>query len=388
MSGVSSLQTVEHDRMRVVVTGATGNIGTSVVRALAGDERIQAVVGIARRTPAAGPAKVEWQQADVARDELEPLFADADAVVHLAWRIQPSHRQRELWLTNVHGSSRVFAAAAAAGVGGLVHGSSVGVYSPGPKHERVDESWPRNGIRSSFYGRHKAEAEWRLDAVEAANPGLRVVRIRPGLVFKREAASAVRRLFAGPLLPTPLLLSGVVRVLPDVPGLRVQVVHAEDVARAYLEAVVRDVRGAFNLAAEPVLDATTVAAELDARTVRVPARVVRRLAATSWRMHLQPSPPGWLDLGRGVPLMSCDRARVELAWEPRVSSLDALLELVAGIREGAGGPTPPLDADAGGPARMGEVLSGIGAREHASQWRPVESCGPFGSHPPGDSKAR
>jgi nucleoside-diphosphate-sugar epimerase len=335
--------------MRVVVTGATGNIGTSLVRALAADDRVESVLGIARRDPGTGPAKVEWRQADVARDELEPLFADADAVVHLAWLIQPSHRQRDLWTTNVHGSSRVFAAAAAAGVDALVHGSSVGVYSPGPKDERVDESWPRNGVRSSFYARHKAEAEWRLDAVEAANPGLRVVRIRPGLVFKREAASGIRRLFAGPLLPTPLLRPSLLRVLPDVPGLRVQAVHSSDVARAYVEAVVREVRGAFNVAAEPVLDATTVAAELGARTVHVPVPVARGLTAASWRLGLRPSPPGWLDLGRGVPLMSTDRARRELDWEPQVSSLEALLELVAGMREGAGGTTPPLEADAAFP---------------------------------------
>jgi len=197
--------------MRVVVTGATGNIGTSVLRALVADERVDSVVGVSRRPPGLVAAGLEWRQADVARDELEPLFAGADAVVHLAWQIQPSHRQRDLWRTNVHGSARVFAAANAAGVGALVHGSSVGVYSPGPKDERVDESWPRNGVRSSFYGRHKAEAEWRLDAVQAANPGLRVVRIRPGLVFKREAASGVRRLFAGPLLPTPLLRPSLLR---------------------------------------------------------------------------------------------------------------------------------------------------------------------------------
>jgi nucleoside-diphosphate-sugar epimerase len=246
-----------------------------------------------------------------------------------------------------------------------VHGSSVGVYSPGPKHERVDERWPRNGVRSSFYGRHKAEAEWRLDAVEAANPGLRVVRIRPGLVFKREAASAVRRLFAGPLLPTPLLRPSVLRVVPDIPGLRVQGVHAEDVARAYVDAVVRDVPGAFNVAAEPVLDAAAVAAELGARTVRVPVAAARGLTALSWRLHLQPTPAGWLDLGLGVPLMSSERARDELGWEPQVSSLDALLEVLDGVREGSGGPTPPLDPDASGPARTGELLTGIGAREHA-----------------------
>jgi len=351
--------------MRVVVTGATGNIGTAVVRALAADSRIESIVGIARRGPGSEQPKTEWRTADVTVDALEPLFAGADAVVHLAWRIQPSRRQRDLWVTNVHGSARVFKAAAAAQAGALIHGSSVGVYSPGPKDARVDESWPRDGVRSSFYGRHKAEAEWRLDAVEAESPDLRVVRIRPGLVFQRAAASEIRRLFAGPLLPTPLLRPGLLRLVPNVPGLRVQAVHAEDVARAYLEAVVRDVSGAFNVAAEPVLDAPTLASALNARAVRVPVRAVRGLTSATWRLHLQPTPPGWLDLALDVPLMSCERARRELGWEPRHSALDALLELLAGMRSAAGGPTPPLDSAAGGPARAGEVLSGVGEREHA-----------------------
>ena len=349
--------------MRVVVTGATGNIGTSVLRALGDEPQVDSVLGIARRRPDFQLPKVEWATADVARDPLDGLFAGAGAVVHLAWRIQPSHLVYELWETNVEGSKRVFAAAAAAGAGALIHGSSVGVYSPGPKDRRVDESWPRDGVRSSFYARHKAEAERRLDVVEREHPGLRVVRIRPGLVFKRESASEIRRLFAGPLLPTPLLRPSLLRLVPDIPGLRVQAVHAEDVGRAYTAAVVRDVRGAFNVAAEPVLDARSVADALGARVVPLPAWVARPLTAASWRLHLQPSPPGWLDLGRGVPLMACDRARDELGWEPERTSLDALLELLGGMRAGAGGPTPPLAADAGGRARSGELLTGIGGSE-------------------------
>ena len=240
--------------MRVVVTGATGNVGTSLVRALGADARIDSVLGIARRTPDQRFPKVTWAGADVTRDDLEPLFAGADAVVHLAWRIQPSHDQGELWQTNVEGSSRVFAAAVAAGVRALVYGSSVGVYSRGPKVGRVDETWPRAGVRASFYGVHKAEVERRLDEVERSNPELRVVRMRPGLVFKRESASEIRRLFAGPLLPTPLLHRKFLRFVPDIRGLRVQGVHADDLARAYVEAIARDVRGAFNVAADPVLD--------------------------------------------------------------------------------------------------------------------------------------
>jgi UDP-glucose 4-epimerase len=349
--------------MRVVVTGASGNIGTSLLRALGSDSRIESVVGIARRPPDTPFAKVTWEHADVGSDDLVPLFAGADAVVHLAWRIQPSHRQGELWQTNVEGSKRVFAAAAGARVPALIHGSSVGVYSPGPKVGRVDETWPKAGVRTSFYGVHKAEVERHLDEVERTTPDLRVVRMRPGLVFKRESASEIRRLFVGPLLPTPLLRRSFLRLVPDIPGLRVQGVHADDVARAYLETIVRDVRGAFNIAAEPVLEAATLAEALGARRVKLPEMAASALTSLTWRLRLQPTPPGWLDLGLGVPLMSSDRAAAELGWTPTVSALDAVLELIDGMRAGAGGPTPPLAADAGGPARAGELATGIGSSE-------------------------
>src|SRR3954447_25751213 len=165
--------------LRVVVTGATGNVGTSVVRALGADPAVEEIVGLARRLPSWTAPKVRWESCDVAEDALGPRFAGADAVIHLAWLIQPSRDERELERVNVEGSRRVFEAAAAAGVPRIVHASSIGVYSPGPKDRPVDESWPREGIETSFYSRHKAAAEHILDEVEQAHPELRVVRLRP-----------------------------------------------------------------------------------------------------------------------------------------------------------------------------------------------------------------
>src|SRR3954452_22769115 len=119
--------------MRVVVTGATGNVGTSVIEALAADERGTEISGVARRMPAWGPPRTTWVSLDVERDDLAPWFAGADAVIHLAWLIQPSRDAAELERVNVGGSLRVFETAASEGVGALVHASSVGVYSPAPK---------------------------------------------------------------------------------------------------------------------------------------------------------------------------------------------------------------------------------------------------------------
>ena len=328
--------------MRVVVVGATGNVGTSLLDALAEEPQVDSVLGIARRRPELAPPKVEWAQADIARDELVPHFRGADCVVHLAWQIQPSHDLNRLWLTNVHGSRRVFQAAAEAGVSALVHASSVGAYSPGPKDRRVDESWPTAGVRTSFYARHKAESERMLDELERERPEVRVVRLRPGLIFKREAASWVKRLFAGPFVPSPLVRLSLVPIVPDIPRLRFQAVHSRDVGEAYRLAIVRDVRGPFNVAAEPVLDSEELARLLRAKTVKLPARAVRALAAASWHLRLQPTPPGWLDLALGVPLLDTTRARDELGWEPRHSAGEALVELMHGIRDRAGAAEPPL----------------------------------------------
>ena len=132
-------------------------------------------------------------------------------------------------------------------------------------------------------------------------------------------------------------------VLPLPPGLALQAVHADDVGEAYRLAVTSpDARGAYNVAAEPVLDARELGRVLGARPVTVPTRAVRALAKLTWRARLQPTPPGWLDMGLGVPLMDITRAREELGWQPRHSASDALLELLDGLRRSAGLDTPPL----------------------------------------------
>ncbi|HXV57444.1 MAG TPA: NAD-dependent epimerase/dehydratase family protein, partial [Gaiellaceae bacterium] len=341
----------------------SGNIGTSLLQALAGEPAVDAVLGVSRRIPELDFPRTEWASADVRDGDLASLFSGADAVVHLAWAIQPSRDEPALRSTNVEGSRRVFAAAARAGVGTLVHGSSVGAYSAGPKDRRVDETWPAGGIPSSFYGRHKAEAERLLDDFEREQPAVRTVRMRPGLVFKRGAASGIRRLFLGPFLPSPLLRRALVPLVPSTPRLRFQAVHSLDVGDAYRRAVVGDARGAFNVAADPVLDGRELARLAGARTVPVSARALRRAVELSWRLHLQPSPPGWVDLALGVPLMDCGRARAELGWGPRTSASDALRELLEGMRERAGAGTPPLAPETGGPLRAGELRSGVGERE-------------------------
>jgi UDP-glucose 4-epimerase len=348
--------------VRVVIVGASGNVGTSLLRSLATEPAVDSVLGVCRRLPNARFPKVEWRSADVARTPLRPLFAGADAVVHLAWLIQPGRDKQTLHAVNVDGSARVFRAAADAGVPAVVYASSVGAYAPGPKDRRMDESWPTTGVDGSFYSRHKAEVERLLDRFELEHPRVRVVRLRPGLIFKREAASGIRRLFAGPLLPGSLVRPELIPILPYHDRLVFQAVHSYDVGDAYRLALLSEATGAFNVAAEPVLDPDELSRIFRARKVRVPAWLLRAGAAATFKLRLQPSEPGWVHMGLGVPLMDVSRAREELGWQPAHSASEALTDLLAGLREGAGLDTPPLEPGGAGPLRAREFLSGVGAR--------------------------
>jgi UDP-glucose 4-epimerase len=201
-----------------------------------------------------------------------------------------------------------------------------------------------------------------LDRFEREQPQIRVVRLRPGLVFKREAASEIRRLFVGPLLPSWLVRRELIPAVPSAKRLVFQAVHSYDVGHAYRLAAVGDARGAFNVAAEPVLDPSALARILGARRLPLHMGVLRAAASVSWRLRLQPSEPGWVDMGLSVPLMDTTRAHKELGWEPRVGADDALRDLLVGLRGGEGLDTPPLEPGGAGPLRAREFLTGVGGR--------------------------
>jgi nucleoside-diphosphate-sugar epimerase len=183
--------------MRIVVTGVTGNVGTSVLPALGSDPTVDSVLGLARRLPERSWPKTEFAAVDIADPEadLVGLLRGADAVIHLAWAIQPARDERAMWRTNVEGTAALLRAAAGAGVGAVVP---------------------------------------------------------------------------------------------------------------------------------------------------VPSALLRAVASLSWRLRLQPTDPGWVDLVLGVPLMDTDRIRRELEWEPRYDAADAVTDILDGFREGSGMETAPL----------------------------------------------
>jgi UDP-glucose 4-epimerase len=355
--------------VRIAVTGLSGNVGSQLLPRLLADPAVTSVAGLARRPP--GPDSplhdgVDWHEVDLEDPDCGPAVREfvrgADTVVHLTFKLTPAHRRAVMRRVNLGGTRTVIRAALDEGVSAFVHASSLGAYSHGPadKSRRVDEGWPTGGIPGSDYSQDKAAAERMLDDAEAERPEMRVVRVRPAIVVQRAAASEQFRYFLGPFVPASLVRRSLVPVVPDLERLQLQLVHAEDVAAVFARAAVDDAaRGAYNVAGEPVLTPERLGELLGARPVPVPAPALRAAVEVSWRLHLVPTSPGWVDLGLGVPLLDTTKVREDLGWAPTHDAGAALLEALEGIREGAGGPSEVLRPLASPPKRVWGALRAL-----------------------------
>lgn len=329
--------------MRIAITGATGNVGTALLRTL-GNEHV--VVGLAHRRPADIEPydRATWVSVDLSATDSESVLAEAfstvDAVVHLAVAFQPMRERGYLRAVNVEGTARVSRACATAGVGHLVHMSSGGIYAPGAYGVAVDEQWPRSGVSTSTYSVDKAAAEAVLDEFEQMHPDVAVSRLRPGLIGQFEFGSAVLRYALPDIVP-----SVVVDHLPFLPideKFTVPAVHSGDVADAVIRVLDRRAPGPFNLAAPTAVVARDVADALGARMVPTPSRVLSAAVRAGFSAHLLPIHHGWVDLAFATPMLDASRARQELLWQPSLDGPDVLRDTVRGMRERAHTDSPPM----------------------------------------------
>lgn len=317
--------------LTVAVTGPTGTFGVALMPLLQQDDRVTRVIGIARRP--FDPAERGWTKMDYRRGDvrdvttLEEAFEGVDVVVHLAFLILGGSKETTQ-AVNVEGTLNTFRAAAAAGAGRFVYASSIAAYGfHRDNPTAITEEWPTRPSDRFFYAREKAELERLLQDEAARHEGVDLYLLRPPIVLGPDAVGAKVQ------LPPALgalgrgVLAGVrrLRFVPAVvPSLPVQLIHQDDVAEALRLCVVgAGPPGAYNIAADDILDAGDVARELGLLPVRVPARPVAVAARAVSRLPL-PSSAQWVETLTHPAIMDTTKAKTQLGWRPRHSARDSL----------------------------------------------------------------
>ena len=329
-------------RLTVAVTGPTGDIGRSLLRALERTPEVGQVSAMARRPfdpSAEGLGKTRYRRADVLDAEaVREVIDGADVVVHLAFAIMGSGD--ETTRVNLEGSRNVFAAAIDAGASRLVYASSVAAYGFGADNPPLlTEDLEPRGTRRHYYSAQKAELEIALRDMLTGSGTVAYV-FRPCIVAGPDALTLVQSIPYVQLsdrMPSAVLralefMPALKPVIPN-PGVAFQLVHHDDVASALRAAVLgQGEPGVFNLAGDGTLTMADLADALGWYSVPVPDLAVGAAAELMARLPFVPDEAQWIESVRRPVIMDTSRARDVLGWRPRHDARETLEAMVQAAR--------------------------------------------------------
>jgi UDP-glucose 4-epimerase len=329
-------------KLTVAVTGPTGDIGRSLLRALDRSRAVGAVNAMARRPfdpEAAGLRKTKYHQGDVLdRESVDRLVQDADVVVHLAFLILGGLEETER--INLEGSRNVFEATVAAQAKRLVYASSVAAYGfHADNPERLTEDIPPRGTDRHYYSRQKARLEGVLNDVTSTTETA-AYAFRPCIVAGPDALALLENIpyiqlsdkMPSAVIRALELMPALKPVLPD-PGVPFQLVHHDDVATALLAAVLgRGEPGVYNLAGPGELTMSDLASALGWYSVPMPEIAVDAAAELVARLPFVPAEAQWIEAVRTPVLMDTGKARRELRWRPHHDARETLQQMVDAAR--------------------------------------------------------
>jgi UDP-glucose 4-epimerase len=334
--------TTEVSGLRVAVTGPTGDIGRSLVRALERSREVGRIVGMSRHPfdPASeGLRKTEFLQGNVLdRAALDELIDGADVVVHLAFMIVGGAQESRR--VNLEGSRNVFEAAVAADTTRLVYTSSVAAYGfHADNPSLLTEDLPPRATFKHYYSAQKAELEGTLEDLLAGTSTEAYV-FRPSIVAGPDALSLIQNIpyvTMSERMPAAVLralefMPALKPVIPD-PGVSFQLVHHDDVATALRAAVLgRGAPGIYNLAAPGTLTLSDVADALGWYSIPLPELALDATAELVSRLPFVPSEAQWIEALREPALMDTAKARRELRWRPEHDARETLGTMVDAAR--------------------------------------------------------
>ncbi len=304
--------------MRVAITGVAGYFGHKIMERLEVNDEIEKVVGISRRKLDHSFSKLDYHRMDVRSDGLGEFFAenDVDAVIHLAFALNPIHNSKEMNSIDIEGAKNVLEASKQADVKKIIMTSSTTVYGTWPDSPVYTEESPTRPHPTYYYSRDKVEIEKMCNDFKEKNGGIIMTIFRPCLVMGPTTEQFYAKLLKWPILP---LVGG---NNPDM-----QFVHEDDIGRAYEHFLMNDFDGVFNIVGDGTISWKEVIETAGKRAVKMPDSVIYPLMKMLWGIHLVGTPPEILDFVKYPWVASGEKAK-KAGFIPQYSSKEALLSFL------------------------------------------------------------
>jgi UDP-glucose 4-epimerase len=306
----------------VAVTGSSGSLGRVILERLVAAPEVERIVGLDVQPPANPTPKLDHRNIDVCDPTIVEHLKDVPALMHLAFIVERGSRDADrVQRVNVGGSMNVFEACAKAGVKQVVYASSVAAYGMHPENagRYLDESAPIRGNQDFYYSRTKAEVERWLDRFETEHPEISIARLRPNIFLGPKMSPARLEMFKQPIA---FYLIG--RNVP------IQLIHEEDVSSAFMLALEKQAKGAFNIGTDEPLALRDWGRVIGRIAVPLPPQMLG-LAEIAYKRGLSEVDPVWLRSSSEHPiLVSSEKLKRELGWRPQYPTTASVLRAIAG----------------------------------------------------------
>jgi UDP-glucose 4-epimerase len=304
--------------VRYLITGGSGYIGGRLIDELSGREETELIVDVDVKPPPRRWPKTEYVKIDVRdRAAIKGLLErhEIDALVHLAFILNPIRDEAMMYDVDVNGTQAVLQAASETGVKQVLVTSSATAYGAFPDNPKpIAEDWPVRGAPDFSYAKHKADSDRICQLWALQNPDAVMTIVRPSIVFGPSVDNyIVRAIENNPFIP---ILDGVDEEF--------QLVHEDDVVTALFALLDGKHPGAFNLAGDGLLTWRRAAEMINKKTREVSLKNMKRFSALLWRLHIPrtEAPAGNLDFIRYPWVVSTEKLKSTTGWQPRYDTLE------------------------------------------------------------------
>lgn len=315
--------------MKVAITGISSFLASKILPMLENDENITEILGLDIKEPQLKSKKLKFKKSDVRDPNLEEALKGCDALIHLAFIVflNVPKKRDEIYSINVEGSKNAFRCAQKAGIKHILYASSIAAYGAFPDNPLpITEEWPIRIMEKKFYyNETKVIVEKFLDELENEHPDITITRFRPPIII------------GAPLENWTLIaaLKGKYMHASDPSGI-LQFIHVEDVANAFYLALKKGIGGIFNITGDGITYEEY--AKALGKPLKKSRKLLKKIAlfflVITYRLHLQRKvDPGWLRITKYPIIVDASKAKEQLDWNPKYTTMQAVLKYKTFLEE-------------------------------------------------------
>ena len=310
--------------MKVAITGISSYLASEILPMLENNDSVSEILGLDIAERDYNSSKVVFKKRDVRDPQLEEDLKGYDAILHLAFIVDPLKDKKEMYSININGSRNVFECAIKAGVKKIVHASSVSAYGAFPDNPiPLTEDFPIRKMKKAFYYHDsKYAVEKIMDELEEKHQNVIFTRIRPHVFLGKGIENFFKTFFKSD------------RVFGLSSDNLWQFVYVTDVAKLFYLALIKDAPGAYNCGGDNPISIRDMGKELNKKVKNIPHQPTLGILVSLQKLRiLKKDLAGWVRISRYPIIVDSSKAKKILGWAPEFDTLGTVKQMIEDLKE-------------------------------------------------------